>query len=991
MFSYDKLAEISYFAEHTLPPQSTRKTTIDEEMKNENIQSLNGYWQFSYATNPQNTLPVDHFFSEDLNLDGLAIIKVPGHIQLQGYDRPQYVNTQYPWDGSAPLSPGEVRKDYNPVGTYLLEFDVTLTLLDRHILDFLGAESALAVWLNGVYVGYSEDSFSQSSFDVTDLLKPTNNRLVVQVFKYCSGSWLEDQDFWRFSGLFRDVILRSQRHGASTDLTITTTLSNNYTKGTLSLAVPFSSQTPKQIRISFAGVDYTITGSEALSFSCEVDNVALWSAEQPNLYPLQLKVYQENGVDLIECIETLVGFVEYKLQDGIYYVNGKRIVFNGVNRHEWSPLTGRTVTEQDMRADLILMKQHNINAIRTSHYPNHPTFYKLCEEIGFYVINEVNLETHGAWLAIDPKHPQKTFPQDAVFYYPGEEERVRKPLLTRAENLYQRDKNCACVCMWSCGNESLGGSVIQQLAQYFHAQDPNRIVHYEGEFFDRSKPISDVESRMYDRIDHVVEWLEEGHQKPFLYCEYAHAMGNSVGNLDKYQALTRKYPHYQGGFIWEYKDHGLLVDGRYHYGGDSYDRPCDYNFVCDGLVLPDNTPTPKLRHVKYVYQPFVIEIGSDIKITNEYLFTDLNAFDVILTTNFASQTKDRQVLSCDCPPGNQVSLPVSDGATDVLVEILVPARQALPHQTRASMLPPGHLIAYGQKVYPIEMPRPQKHRPVTMVQGNQNIGMQCGPMRLLFSQTVGLNSIRHGEQELLKDPVRVNVGRALIDNDRGALLGFSHGPLLHVSTQQRMHSEVVGNRVRVRHFFGGNPDLYCDVFYGFYDTDELEIEVDYKGFDWGNRQTDFLDFGLMFHLNPIYRYVTYTGNGPDENYCDRNSSSLFGTYSFAVEDNVTPYLYPQECGNRTNVTECSISDGIKTLCATAIDTSLEFSALPYTMMQLHQATHQEELQKIGVTAWRISHRHGGIGGDDSWGARPHPEFLIDSNQPLRYRFTLQIK
>lgn len=991
MFTYDRLEDITYYAEHTLPPQSTRKTTIDQEMMDENQQSLQGYWYFSYANNPQNALPIEHFFDKHLNLEGLSTIKVPGHIQLQGYDRPQYVNTQYPWDGSVALSPGKVRKDYNPVGTYLLDFDVSLTMLDRHLLDFHGAESALAVWLNGSYVGYSEDSFSLSSFDVTHLLQPHHNRLVIQVFKYSSGSWLEDQDFWRFSGLFRDVVLRSQRHGASTDCTITTTLSNQYTTGQLNLIIPFFTTTPKKIRILFSEQEWNLSATDSLSFSCTIDDVALWSAEQPNLYLLQVQIFHENGQDLIECIETLVGFVEYKLQDGIYYVNGKRIVFNGVNRHEWSPLTGRAITEEDMKADLYLMKQHNINAIRTSHYPNHPAFYRLCEEMGFYVIDEVNLETHGAWLAIDPKHPQKKFPDDAAFYYPGAEEQVLKPLLARAESLYQRDKNFACVCMWSCGNESLGGPAIKQLADYFHAQDPHRMVHYEGEFLDRSRPISDVESRMYDAIDHVIDWLEQGHSKPFLYCEYAHAMGNSVGNLERYQALTRTYPHYQGGFIWEYKDHGLLVNGTYHYGGDFGDRPCDYNFVCDGLILPDRTPTPKLRHVKYVYQPFQIEIDQQIQITNEYLFTDINNFEVMITTHRSNNAKDRQVLSCDCPPGSKVSIPVLPDATTVLVEIIVLQQNTKPSQRGAIPLPPGHVIAYQQKVYAQKLPQPQQHQPVRIVQGNQNIGMQCGMMKLLFSQTFGLYSLRHGDQELLKDPVCVNVARALIDNDRGALLGFSHASLLHASTHQRMQPEIVGNRVRVRHFFSGNPDLYCDVFYGFYQDQQLEIEVDYQGFSSPLLPPDFLDFGLMLHLNPAYRYVTYTGNGPDENYRDRNSSSLFGTYSFAVKDNVTPYVYPQECGNRTNVTQYTISDGIKSLCATAIDTPLECSALPYTMMQLHQATHQEELHPIGVTAWRISHLHGGIGGDNSWGARPHPEFLIDISKPLHYRFMLQMK
>lgn len=969
MFNYNRISEIEFFEDNIVLPKSDYRSTFNNK---EYSKLLNGYWSFSYEKNIGALKDIEYYFA--CKLSELDTIKVPGHIQLQGYGSCQYVNVQYPWDGLAPLKPGEIMHDDNPVGIYVHEFDFNCELLDSHYLEFLGAENAIAVWLNGSYIGYSEDSFTTTTFDITHSLKNKDNRLVVQVFKYSSGSWLEDQDFWRFSGIFRDVRVYSKPLEATQDLTIQTKISNDYNTGKVNLNIPFSDNSQKQVKIHFNGQVTSITCTGSCLAELIVDDVKLWSAEKPNLYDLKIEILSR----YTETIDTYVGFVEYKIEDAQVLVNGKRVIFNGVNRHEFSCLTGRYVTSEDMLNDLKIMKQHNINAIRTSHYPNHPDFYRLCDLLGFYVIDEMNLETHGSWQM--QVKPFQKLPQEARYYYPGSDERVLPALLARARNMYYRDKNFVSVCMLSCGNESLGGENIFKVREFFKSLDSNRIIHYEGVFNDRSFDISDIESRMYDKIENVVEYLENSPEKPFIYCEYAHAMGNSLGNLDKYQALTRKYPSYQGGFIWEYKDHGLLIDGELKYGGDFGDRPCDYNFVCDGIINADNSFTPKIAHVKYIYQPFYIQIDTVITIKNEYLFTNLNEFviEICLTDKNGQVTIETVIV--DCAPQEIIVLPYDNNARDIMVRILL--EYATP------LLDEMHVISYQQKVLCHEvLPATDLVQP-SIIDGNYNVGLSVGKTKLLFSKVYGLNSIKHGGQELLVYPVKVNVGRAFIDNDRGANLEYTHGILNQMSTNQVFDVSIVGNRVCVRHHLSSILKMYCDVFYGFDTEESIIVEVNYPGFE---NCVDFLDFGLYFSFDRKFNFVNYLGYGPLENYCDRYTSSIFGQHQYSVTENFSNYIYPQECGNRYKVSKFELSNGVKALDFTALDDFFEFSVLPYSINQILEAKHISDLKVSNASYVRVSHKHSGVGGDDSWGARPHQEFLINSQQPLNYKFKIQIK
>ena len=499
MFNYSWVRDINIYEKNVLKQKSTYESFLNDEnfkLSKENKQFLNGNWLFDYATNYSNTKPIEYYYKVPLNL--LSGIKVPGHMQLQGYDTPKYVNTQYPWDGLENIKPPEIPEKFNPVGTYVKAFDMSLDKLDKVIITFEGVESAYAVWLNNEFIGYKEDTFTTGSFDITSQIKDKDNRLVVQVFKWCSGSWLEDQDFFRFSGIFRDVFITSVSESHAVDMKISSKLINDYRDGELLVKLDHLDRNNKEFIVKLYEFDREFKNgmgsrivceeinSNILDTSIKIENINAWSAETPNLYILKIEIYVDKK--LVEIISDRVGFRILELKDKVYHLNGKRIVFNGVNRHEWSCETGRAIAKEDMINDMRIMKEHNINAIRTSHYPNHPEFYRLCDEYGFYVMDETNLETHGSWVAYN--HPNESMPDGARYYIPGNDPMYRDLLLFRAENMYERDKNRPCIVMWSCGNESLGGENILEVSKYFKSKDKERLVHYEGVFFDRTTDIS---------------------------------------------------------------------------------------------------------------------------------------------------------------------------------------------------------------------------------------------------------------------------------------------------------------------------------------------------------------------------------------------------------------------------------------------------------------------------------------------------------------------
>lgn len=556
-------------------------------------QSLNGRWYFNYAKNPNERF-VD-FYKEDIDCHYFDMIDVPGHIQMQGYDQMQYINTLYPWDGHEKLRPPHISSDDNPVGSYVCYFEVNEALKNKTTrLVFDGVETAYYVWLNGEFIGYSEDSFTPSSFDVTYALKDGENKLAVEVYKRSSASWLEDQDFWRFSGIFRDVSLYAIEDIHINDLFVKTTLKNNYKDVQVSVNLDVIAKKEGYLNTALYdqnnNIIYQAKQLPLTNFSFGLTNVNLWSSENPYLYKLLLTVYDHDD-NLVEVIPQKIGFREFKMDQGIMKLNGQRIVFRGVNRHEFAADKGRAITKEDMLYDIKFMKMHNINAVRTSHYPNQSLWYDLCDEYGIYLIDEANLESHGSWQKLGACEPS--------WNIPGNLPQWHDVVVDRANTMLQRDKNHPSILIWSCGNESYAGTNIVAMANHFRENDPTRLVHYEGCVWNRDYcEATDMESRMYAKAKEIETYLQGNPAKPYISCEYMHAMGNSLGGMKHYTDLEDKYAQYQGGFIWDYIDQAVYYTNGYGekvlgYGGDFKERYTDYNFCGDGIVFADRTISPK--------------------------------------------------------------------------------------------------------------------------------------------------------------------------------------------------------------------------------------------------------------------------------------------------------------------------------------------------------------------------------------------------------------
>lgn len=598
-FDYTKIKDPLYFQENRLHAHSDHLFYASWEEMEEGtssfVQSLNGLWKFHYAKNFGQTIP--GFEQPDYDCSGWDDIRVPAHIQLEGYDQPQYVNTQYPWEGHEEAAPGGIPLRFNPVASYVTHFTLPEQMWGRRIfVCFEGAESALALWLNGQFVGYVSDSFTPSEFELTEYIVPGENKLCAQVFKWSAGSWCEDQDFFRFSGIFRDVTLFTVPETHIRDLQIRALPDETLSKAKLQITTQTWGTGKAVVSLldhgrKLTSEEYILDGEDHHAFWA--DRPKLWNAETPALYDLCMEVYTSDG-KLCEIIPQKVGFRRFEMKNTLMTLNGKRIVFKGVNRHEFSSVGGRHVTEEELRKDLATMKRNNINAIRTSHYPNSSLLYRLCDEYGLYLIDETNLETHGTWDTAEQNGDYDAIiPRDRPEWLPM--------LLDRANSMYQRDKNHPSILIWSCGNESFGGKDIFELSQLFRRLDSTRLVHYEGVCHDRRYPAtSDMESQMYPSAEAIRAFLKKDRSKPFLCCEYSHAMGNSCGAMHKYTDLTDEEPLYQGGFLWDYIDQSLYRKDHYGreflaYGGDFHDRPCDGNFSGNGIVYGgERNPSPKM-------------------------------------------------------------------------------------------------------------------------------------------------------------------------------------------------------------------------------------------------------------------------------------------------------------------------------------------------------------------------------------------------------------
>lgn len=575
-------------------------------------QSLDGPWQFAYSPCPDQR-PAD-FWQAGACLDGFGEIAVPGHIELQGYGQIQYINTMYPWDGRRAIRPPQIAWEDTAVGSYVKTFVLDQALQNKRVcVSFQGVERAFYCWCNGQFVGYSEDSFTPADFDLTPYLQEGENRLCVEVYKHCSGSWLEDQDFFRFFGIFRPVYLYAKPALHIEDLWLRACLETDNTTGTLSPRLRLSAAQGAslegctlQCTVTAPGGGVIWDGPMPLQAAEDgffygqpvtLPRIRKWDHSDPALYQVTLTLRNAAG-EVQETVPYETGFRRFGMNQGVMELNGQRIIFNGVNRHEWSAEAGRAIGPEDMFRAMETFRRNNINAVRTCHYPNQTLWYHLCDQNGIYMIDEANLESHGSW--------QKMGAVEPSWNVPGSLPEWKDCVVDRARSMFERDKNHTAVLIWSCGNESYAGEDILAMSDFFHANDPGRLVHYEGVFhcraFDR---ISDMESRMYAKPDEIRAYLESKPAKPFILCEYMHDMGNSLGGMESYIRLIDEYPQYQGGFIWDYMDQALWQDGpagrRLGYGGDFGERPTDYAFCGNGIVFADGAEKPAMQEARYWY------------------------------------------------------------------------------------------------------------------------------------------------------------------------------------------------------------------------------------------------------------------------------------------------------------------------------------------------------------------------------------------------------
>ena len=1008
VFDYNKVKDPTYFAENRLKGHSDHAYYASLEGAYEGKSSftydLDGLWQFHYAKNFAST--IQGF--QNLNYDCKAWdeIRVPAHIQLEGYDMPQYANVQYPWDGREVIWPGEIPTRFNPVASYVKYFKLPQAMQGKPIfISFQGAESGLALWLNGQFVGYSEDSFTPSEFELTPYLIAGENKLAVQVFKWTSSSWCEDQDFFRFSGLFRTVYLYTIPEIHIRDLKVQTLLEDTLKSAQLVLDLEATSQGKVRLTlledITQKKVVAVIEDKLMINshYCIPIENPKLWSAENPFLYTLQIEIINEMNA-LVEVILQKVGFRRFEIKNRVMCINGKRIVFKGVNRHEFSAKTGRVVTEEELRQDLVTMKQNNINAIRTSHYPNSSKLYELCDEYGIYLIDETNLETHGMWDCL----VRGIITQEQAL--PGERTEWREMLLDRANTMYQRDKNHPSILIWSCGNESYGGKTIYEMSQLFRSLDQTRLVHYEGIHTDRRyNETTDIESQMYTPVERIKAFLKDHTSRPMICCEYAHAMGNSCGALTKYTKLTEEEYLYQGGFIWDYIDQSLMKKNRYGqffqaYGGDFNDRPCDGNFSGNGIVYGEERKTsPKMQAVKYAYQNIGIVVTTQtMTISNQALFTNTDAYICNITVARDGQIIKQKAITIACPPLTRQTFPLPFEPETKSGNYVVTVSFCL--KTDTIWAKSGYEVAFGEQYYQVkeekdtQIPCP----PIEVIHGFQNIGVRGEDFEALFSKIHGgLVSYRYGGKEMLQAIPKPNFWRAPTDNDYGnhmpsryaqwkiASLYLTHQEIINGQISPTLEEKTTSVCITYIYHMPTVPNSQCQLAYEVFGDGTIKVKLSYDPIlDLG----DMPEFGVMFKMDADYDQLEWYGLGPEETYCDRQEGAKRGIYHQKVKKNLAKYLVPQECGNKTDVSYAKVTD-YKGRGLIFKGEHLHFSALPYTPHEIENAMHAYELPPIHYTVVRVSKQQMGVGGDDSWGAHTHEEYLIDISQQLSFEFSFK--
>lgn len=1016
MMNYDKVVEniwdgkpeitgVNKLAPHAdIVPYNKKEDARDRRKEQRSQINLNGIWKFLWFDNPES---FNCKFQKGLDrmipsIDDWDSIQVPSNWQLQGYDYPQYTNVKYPWEQTEHIMPPEAPKKYNPVGVYACEFEMKESS-DRSILRFEGVESCCEVYLNGEYVGYSQGSFTPAEFDITNKLHNDKNLLIVKVLRWCDGSWLEDQDFWRLSGIFRDVSIYGLNNNYISDYSVSSLLDDNKISGRIAINVSLCMDTlasPQEVEISLYDIeknkiweDKATVKENSLKFQATIPNVKAWSSETPNLYTVVIAYRDGLRTSYVSC---RTGFRTFEIIDGIMKINGKRIVFHGVNRHEFSAKSGRVISEEEMLQDIVIMKQNNINAVRTSHYPNHPTWYELCDEYGIYVIDEVNLESHGSWLygVLEKDQPQALPASNPVWTH---------ACMERVKEMFYRDRNHSSILIWSLGNEAFCGTNFVKMQEFLKENDSSRLVHYEGNCqCPGYEHVSDIESRMYTKADDIPS-LVNSTNKPFILCEYLHAMGNSCGNMFKYMEMFNKEERMQGGFIWDFIDQAIQTkdaEGKEFlaYGGDFSEGYHDGNFCGNGLLFADRTETPKLKEVKVCYQYIdFMEFNwttSMLTIKNKNLFMNLDNFDFLWELLIGEVLMQKGSFHVTCESGDTVS---------IFIPILLAIRQGAIFNVTASLkvdypwAEKGYPVARGQFLLPekkIKRSIPKKKgKPITVKDTFGCLLISGDDFSYTFSKRTGdFYSFCYHGKEYFKAPMGCNFWRASTDNDRGSKQNLKSMVWRYAGSKASkwVSKPIVKDdtvEIEMSYKIWTNDPSEMKVMLVIDSDGEIEVTAEFIP---GKNLPDIPEIGLMFTLPKYFSRFEWFGRGPHENYIDRKQSAFIGTYHAKVKDRMVPYLKPQECGNMTDVKRLLMMEDEGYSVEFIGKPSFETNVLPYTSDELENALHHKDLAISDKTVVRINYRQTGVGGDDSWSAkaRAHEEFRIIADGCFKYGFRI---
>ncbi len=991
----NRLPMYAYFV-----PYSNQNAALKEDINGRRVHSLNGTWKFKLAKNPSSRDL--SFYKNNYNVTNWSEIKVPGSWELQGFDAPIYTDTRYPF----PINPPYVPEDYNPVGQYVTDFELPSDFKGKDIILNLGAvESAFYVWINGEYVGYSEDSRLAADFLINKYLKPGKNRLAVEVYRYSDGSYLEAQDYWRYSGIERDVNLIAREKSRVKDFEILAELVNDYKDGEFSLKLLTDANVEVKLldgaKEMYKGVHKLGKGDSTITIQKDFFNVKPWSAETPNLYTLVVNTLNRKG-KVVESFVHKFGFRTVEMLNGLMLVNGKPIKLKGVNRHEHDMHTGRTITVESMIEDIRIMKQFNINAVRCSHYPNYEIWYALCDQYGLYLIDEANIESHGM-----DHHPDETLANT-----PGWD----IPYMERMERMVERDKNYTSIITWSLGNESGYGKHFETIYNWTKKRDPSRPVQYEGS---RVTGVSDIYCPMYARPWRLYEWMNQRPTRPLILCEYAHAMGNSVGNLHDYWNLIYKFENLQGGFIWDWVDQTFALkddngNDIWGYGGDMgfVGVVNDSSFCANGLVAADRSLRPHIWEVKKVYQNILFETlplaNNKIKITNRHYFITTEGFQFNYAIKSNGDTLAKGIFIVD---------PIAPGASNV-VEFGIPDNIDLDNKEvfihlsattkeEAPMVPAGHIIAWEQ----FKIGDGEFDSDAIFEERSVKIGTNR-PIIKFNTASGEISSYKVDGKEILLEGLKPNFWRPVTENDlanrtlkrcavwKTAIDSITVDKVVineKLITNHKEYTAEEGDVIEVVYVHprldavGENIFKY-NVTYKVLKSGVLEVNAHFKPSQKAVLP-EIPRFGMRLIMKGEYDNMKWFGRGPHENYWDRKSSSDIDLYESTIWEQYHPYVRIQETGNKSDVRWVSLTNrsgkGIEIITGAE---PLSVGGYNFSMYDLCYPTggkyHGSSIEKQDMVWFNIDKLQMGVGGDNTWGAQVHSEYTIS---PVEQEYKFYIK